>query len=98
MTAGGGKGPELAIEIEFEQLWENSEEEMNLAREGRKRELERKRKLWEDREEGEDISLEEEVGNDHGGWPLEDQDKLAMKRERERCTSLTKRGRRKVAS
>lgn len=53
-------GPELAIEIEFDQLWEISEEERIAA-----------------------------MGNTVGGnsikWDLEEEDRLAMATERDRC-------------
>ena len=65
----------MAIEIEFEQLWEASEDEMVLARGGRG-----------GRAKGEDVEMEEgEQGDMEMGnvWPLDDEDRMAMRRERE---------------
>lgn len=78
--AGAGRGPELAIEIEFEQLWEASEDEMVLARGGRGGRARGEDVEMEEGEEGEEQEVE--MGN---VWPLDDEDRMAMRTERERC-------------
>jgi hypothetical protein len=75
MLAGVGRGPELAIEIEFDQLWESSEEEMALAR-----------GIPPLGVNGGDVEMvEEEVSN--LGWSLNEEDKYAMSSEAQRCFS-----------
>lgn len=74
---GGGIGPELAIEIEFDQLWENSQEEMILI-------LGDDNKIVKDSMGVDDDNAgKRKIEGDE--WPLSDEDVLAMRRERERC-------------
>ncbi|KAK4705346.1 CTD kinase subunit gamma, partial [Phenoliferia sp. Uapishka_3] len=70
----GPRGPELAIEIEFDQLWEASEEEMILDGNGAEA---KKRGIDE-------LEVMEEDGGGRG-WKLKEEDRVAMRRERKRC-------------
>ncbi|KAL8293051.1 hypothetical protein RQP46_000745 [Phenoliferia psychrophenolica] len=77
----GPRGPEVAIEIEFDQLWEASEEERTRAGQrsrskavgGKKRSASH---LFED-------------DNGTGKWELAEEDRIAMRRERNRCFVAT---------
>lgn len=79
----GGMGPELAIEIEFDQLWDNSQEEMNL--------------ILGDHD-GETMEVDDDNSGDRvkvgkirrDEWSLSGEDVLAMRRERERCFTFLK--------
>ena len=80
-------GPELAIEIEFEQLWEASEEEeLRTTGENYSSRAEKRRKidageLDESMEEGElPPPLEE-----YAGWTLTETELNVMRKERDRC-------------
>lgn len=74
-------GPELAIEIEFEQLWEASEEEeLRTTEENYYSRAEKRRK----RDVGElDDSMEEL--EEYAGWTLTEAEMNVMRKERDRC-------------
>lgn len=83
-------GPELAIEIEFDQLWENAELEekriKSLTRLEKKRKLEVESTNDDVEMEGDSekrLKLEEEEGNKK--WLLTQEEKDSLKRERDRC-------------
>lgn len=79
MLAGVGRGPELAIEIEFDQLWESSEEEMALAR--------GTIDVLPD-VTGEDVGMVEGGEASNLGWSLSEADKYAMSSEAHRCFAI----------
>lgn len=64
------RGPELALEIEFEQLWEAGEEERRAVQ-GEEEEV----------EEGEELA----PGKRRRPWALDEQDREEMRTERRRC-------------
>ncbi|KAM0753783.1 hypothetical protein T439DRAFT_322675 [Meredithblackwellia eburnea MCA 4105] len=95
------KGPELAIEIEFDQLWETSEEERlatlsATSHNGRGRPSKRRKTEIgvngggsEEDENGDSTAdgddLVDKSEQQEPLWPLSAEDRSAMRRERERC-------------
>lgn len=68
------RGPELALEIEFEQLWEAGEEDRRAAQGGVEA-------IEAEGAEGEALPL----GKRRRPWPLDEQDREDMRSERRRC-------------
>ncbi|GAA5838455.1 hypothetical protein JCM9279_003248 [Rhodotorula babjevae] len=77
VQAQAQRGPELALEIEFEQLWEAGEEERRPAQ-------------GDEAENGEPAGEGEEVasGKRRRPWVLDEQDREEMRTERRRCFVL----------
>jgi len=75
------RGPELALEIEFEQLWETGEEERRAAQGDE-----------DDKEVEEEAAAEEDEelvsGKRRRPWALDEQDREEMRTERRRCFVL----------
>lgn len=72
------RGAELAIEIEFEQIWEAQEEEEAQTRR-RRRSMRAKQQGEGEEEEEDETTMEMDV------YPLTDEERIAMRRERHRC-------------
>ncbi|GAA5960077.1 hypothetical protein JCM8115_004524 [Rhodotorula mucilaginosa] len=75
LGAGGPRGPEVALDIEFEQLWEANEEERKLAGFGTSTGTARGRGA----EEGERILKP---------WPLSAAERATLRSERQRCFAM----------
>ena len=77
-------GPELAIEIEFEQLWEASEEEeLRSTGDNYHSRAEKRRKIESGETELEDGEVPPPVAEDE--WPLTEAENNVMHKERDRC-------------